>query len=60
MQEWEKVDPNILVSILNTKLRNNYSNLDELCEDLDIDRSTLEERLRKIDYFYNKTRNQFI
>ena len=35
-----KMDPHILVGIINTKLRNNYSSLDELCSDLDIDKIT--------------------
>ena len=28
------MDPNMLVSIINMKLRDNYSNLDMLCEDM--------------------------
>lgn len=60
MNDWEKIDPNILVSLINTKLRNNYSSLDELCEDLNINRNQLENKLKKIDYHYNTTRNQFI
>lgn len=60
MNDWEKIDSNILVSLINTKLRNNYSSLDELCEDLNINRNQLENKLKKIDYYYNTTRNQFI
>mgnify|MGYP000945595317 CR=1 FL=1 len=60
MNDWEKIDSNILVSLINTKLRNNYSSLDELCEDLNINRNQLENTLKKIDYYYNTTRNQFI
>lgn len=60
MNDWEKIDPNILVSLINTKLRNNYSSVDKLCEDLNISRPKLEKKLAEIDYHYNSARNQFI
>lgn len=31
-----KMDPNILVSMINMKLRDFYSNIDLLCDDFDI------------------------
>ncbi|MBU5487912.1 DUF4250 domain-containing protein [Clostridium sp. MSJ-8] len=52
-------DPNILLSMINMKLRDMYSNLDNLCEDLDIDRVELEKKLEKIGYSYNSSVNQF-
>lgn len=54
-----KMDPHILVGIINTKLRNNYSSLDELCSDLDIDKDELIKILSEINYKYDKTNNQF-
>ncbi len=52
-------DPNILLSMINMKLRDMYNNLDNLCEDLDIDRVELEKKLEKIGYSYNSSVNQF-
>lgn len=53
-------DPVMLLSFLNLKLRDQYSGLDALCEDLDISRSELEEKLATIDYHYNSEQNKFI
>ena len=39
-----KMDPNILVSMINMKLRDFYSNLDRYCEDMDISRNIKEEK----------------
>lgn len=52
-------DPAILLSYINTQLRDFYSSLDELCDDLDIDRKELEARLREAGYEYNSERNKF-
>lgn len=53
-------DPVILLSYINTKLRDEYSSLSELCAALDADRSALEEALAGLDYRYSPERNQFI
>lgn len=53
-------DPAILLSFVNTKLRDFYKNLDEMCSDMDIDRDKLEEKLAVIGYKYKDERNQFI
>ena len=53
-------DPAMLLSFMNLKLRDYYSSLDALCEDLEIDRQEVEARLKTIDYQYNKERNQFV
>lgn len=52
-------DPVILVSYLNTQLRDFYSSLDELCKTLDIEKDTIEQKLAAIDYHYNADLNQF-
>lgn len=52
-------DPAILLSYINTQLRDFYSSLDALCDDLDIDRKELEARLREAGYEYNSERNKF-
>lgn len=53
-------DPNILLSYINTKLRDNYASLDGLVEDLDLDKEEIISILNKIDYVYNQKENRFI
>ena len=53
-------DPLLLMSVVNTKLRDFYADLDMLCEDLNEDRAALEAKLSAIGYFYDRQRNQFI
>lgn len=53
-------DPNILLSYINTKLRDNYSNLDALCEDLDLNKEEINNILNSIDYYYVKKENKYI
>lgn len=52
-------DPVMLLSYINTQLRDNYPTLDELCKSMDIDRSDIERKLRQIDYHYDPSANQF-
>lgn len=52
-------DPVILMSWLNTKLRDNYSSLDTLCEDLDLNRDELVKRLSEAGFDYLPEVNQF-
>lgn len=52
-------DSVILLSYINTKLRDFYPNLDALCEDLDINKNEIIEKLEKINYEYNEEKNQF-
>lgn len=53
------MDPNILVSMVNMKLRDFYSSLDAFCEDLEIDLNELTEKLSGVGYIYMKEINQF-
>lgn len=52
-------DPNILLSMVNMKLRDRYSSLDDLCDDLDISKNEIVEKLKEIGYEYNKEENAF-
>ncbi|GFZ31925.1 DUF4250 domain-containing protein [Clostridium zeae] len=54
------MDAYILLSIINMKLRDFYSNLDDLCEDMDISRNILVDRLMSEGYIYRQETNQFI
>lgn len=53
-------DPVILLSFLNTKLRDEYSSLAELCAALDADEAAVQETMEALDYRYNPDRNQFV
>ena len=53
-------DPVILLSYVNTKLRDEYSSLDALCAALDADREELVQKLEGINYRYSLERNQFL
>ncbi len=53
-------DPAILLSVLNTKLRDFYKSLDELCYDLDADKSEIIKKCASIGYEYDEKRNQFV
>lgn len=53
-------DPNILLSFINTKLRDAYDSLVLLCEDLDYDEEEVRKVLENINYFYDDRVNQFI
>ncbi len=53
-------DPVLLLSYINLKLRDYYSSLDALCDDLDISKSDLIEKLKTINYEYSEEQNQFI
>ena len=53
-------DPVMLLSVVNLKLRDYYSSLDALCEDLDEDEQMLRKKLADIGYEYDAARNQFV
>ena len=47
-------DPVMLLSFINLKLRDFYPSLAALCDDLDIDRAEVDEKLAGIDYHYDE------
>lgn len=53
-------DPAMLLSYVNLKLRDFYSSLDQLCDDLDADRGEIVEKLAKINYHYDEEKNRFV
>ena len=53
-------DPIMLLSYVNTKLRDSYSSLDMLCSDLNIDRQTLVRKLDAVNYTYDSQQNRFV
>ncbi len=53
-------DPYILLSFVNTKLRDQYGGLAELCAALNADEAALRRTLASVNYRYDSGRNQFI
>ncbi len=53
-------DPVMLLSVINTKLRDDYPDLETLCEDLEINQKETEKVLESIDYFYDREKNRFL
>ena len=53
-------DPVILLSYVNTKLRDEFPSLSELCAALDADEAAIRETLAALQYEYDAGRNQFI
>lgn len=49
----------MLLSVINTKLRDKYDSLDALCDDMGADKSDIIARLSGIGYDYNENLNQF-
>ena len=49
-------DPMILLSVVNTKLRDFYADLDTLCQEMQIEK----KELASIDYEYDAELNQFV
>jgi hypothetical protein len=49
----------MLLSFVNMKLRDQYSTLDSLCSDLDIDRHWLETTLEAAGFEYSEENNKF-
>ena len=52
-------DPMILLSYLNTALRDRYDSLAALCEDLELDEDALKEKLAAVGFVYDAERNRF-
>lgn len=53
-------DPVMLLSFVNLKLRDFYGSLEQLCEDLDVEKTEIVAKLESIDYHYDEDRNQFV
>ena len=53
-------DPNILLSVLNMKLRDFYSSLDALCDDLEVDEKAILSDMASAGYRYDAKRNAFV
>ena len=52
-------DPIMLMSVVNTKLRDIYPSLERLCDDLDISEKELTDKLSSAGFTYDPEQNQF-
>ena len=52
-------DPIMLLSFVNMKLRDTYASLDALCEDMDVSKEAIMEKLSMVGYEYDKEMNRF-
>lgn len=53
-------DATMLLSFVNLKLRDCYSSLDEMCDDMSTDKSEIIGKLKTIDYEYDEQLNKFV
>lgn len=53
-------DPMILLSYVNTQLRDFYPSFDEMCKGLGVDGEEIVNKLKGIDYEYDEALNKFI
>ena len=52
-------DPMMLFSVINMKLRDCYSSLDELCEDMNVNKDELVNQLKAAGFEYSAEHNKF-
>ncbi len=52
-------DPVMLLSFVNTQLRDYYASLEALCDAFETDRTVVEGSLSSIGYVYDREQNQF-
>ena len=52
-------DPIMLLSVINMKLRDQYSSLDALADGLDADAEEIKKKLEAAGYKYDPAQNQF-
>ncbi|MCM1523272.1 MAG: DUF4250 domain-containing protein [Ruminococcus sp.] len=52
-------DPVMLMSVINTKLRDFYPDIEALCGDMDISAAELTEKLEAAGFVYDREQNRF-
>ncbi|MBO5225411.1 MAG: DUF4250 domain-containing protein [Parabacteroides sp.] len=52
-------DPIMLLSTINMKLRDQYSSLDELCDDMDVSKEDLIQKLKDAGFEYSEEHKKF-
>ncbi|RCU49154.1 DUF4250 domain-containing protein [Corallincola holothuriorum] len=59
ISHFQQMDPDLLYSLINMKLRNDYSSLARLCQAMDINEAALITKLSSAGYQYQSAQNQF-
>lgn len=59
LSNYQKMDPHLLVGVINTTLRNHCDSLEDLCKTYDLEEPLLVERLRTAGYDYQPAQKQF-
>ncbi|WP_319371915.1 DUF4250 domain-containing protein [uncultured Ilyobacter sp.] len=60
IKNMKSMDPNLLLSIVNMKLRDEFENLEDLLRYYNLKESDLTDKIKEIGYHYCKETNQFI
>lgn len=60
MENLNRKDPYMMLSIVNMKLRDECPSLEDLCKTYDLDIEEVLGRMDAIGYTYSMTRNQFV
>ena len=53
-------NPMMLLSFINTKMRDENMNLEDMCYDLEVPKVYVEDKLRMVGYVYNEAVNRFV
>lgn len=53
-------DPVMLLSVINTGLRDTYPSMDELCAAFDVKKEVIDGKLALIDYVYDPEQNRYV
>lgn len=56
---YKSIDPHLLLGLVNTELRDQSDDLDDLCKTHDIDKTALVTRLSEAGYTYQPEQRQF-
>lgn len=59
LSNYQKMDPHLLVGLLNTELRNNSESLDDLVKTHNLDSQTLVDKMTAAGYKYQPEQGQF-
>jgi hypothetical protein len=59
LSNYEKMDPHMLLGVVNTLLRNHCESLEELCFAYDLEEEILSKKLKDAGYEYQAEFNQF-
>ena len=53
-------DPAILLSYVNTQLRDFYPSMEEFCKAMDVEKTEIDEKPAMIDYEYDPVSNRYV